>query len=314
MPAGFDTNDWQELLIVAAAIELGIFKELDREAATAPELARRLGYDQRAMHILLEALTDLDHLYQDGDRYHLSNNMRSVAADETSAAYEPFFILHQRNLIERWLTIPEVVRTGRQVERPYTSKRREVFIRSMHDASKRTAAAVVESCLKRALGARTVIDIGGGPGTYGREFARRGLKVTILDCPEVIEIMKPELSRIPEINLVAGDFNEALPSGPFDLAFMGNIFHIYGPQENALLLKRVRNSLSPRGTVAIVDIVRGLSSRAPLFAVTMLVSTNSGNTWTEDDYRNWLTGAGFGQISLEEIAGRDSQLILANRL
>lgn len=313
MTAGFDTGDWQELLAVAAAIELDLFRELDREPAGAEGLAARLGYNARAVRILLEALAEMGHVYLEDGRYHISDNMRAVAVDPGNPAYAPFAILHQRNLMERWLTIPDVVRTGRQVERPYTRKRREVFIRSMNDVSRGAAGRVVDRCLGRAPNAKTVLDIGGGPGTYAREFTRHCQRVTILDRSEVAEITEAELSEFPGIEFVGGDFNESIPAGPFDMVFMGNIFHIYGPEENVRLLKRVHDSLEPGGVAAIVDSVRGRNPRAPLFAVTMLVNTDTGDTWTEDEYRGWLDESGFTNIFIEDVPDRGRQLILANR-
>jgi SAM-dependent methyltransferase len=203
-----------------------------------------------------------------------------ILADRESPAYAPNAILHSRNHVERWLTIPEVVRTGRQVPRSPTDSRRRVFVQSMHDCSRPAAPEIVERCLKRRPGIRSVLDVGGGPGTYARLFSERNIDVTILDRPEVIEIAQPELKAWSRIRMVPGDFHRELPPGPFDLVLMGNIFHIYGPEENLKLLERARGTLNIGGVVAIVDLVRGRSSRAPLFALTMLVNTDSGGAWT----------------------------------
>jgi hypothetical protein len=92
---------------------------------------------------------------------------------------------------------------------------------------------------------------------------------------------------------VGGDFNEGLPEGPFDAAYLGSVSHIYGPKENLALIKRVADSLVPGGLIAIRDFIRGLSKGAALFAVNMLVNTESGDTYSEEEYRSWLGTAGF---------------------
>lgn len=312
--ANFEPSNWQELLLVAAAIKLDLFKALSESPATAADLADSVGYDRRALHILLEALAGLGHLLQDdGGRYRVSGKMKAIAVDPESPAYAPNAILHSWNLIERWLTIPEVVRTGTQVPRPYTDERRKVFIGSMHDHSRTTAPEIVARCLKRKPDAASVLDLGGGPGTYARLFAERGIRVTLVDVPGVVEMVRPELAPFPEIELVGADFTESFPGGAFDLVLMGNILHIYGPDENRALLKMAYGALNPQGTAAIIDIVRGRSLRAALLAVTMLVNTDSGGTWTEDEYRSWLKEAGFMNIELADVPGRDAQLLLADR-
>ncbi|MFA6001442.1 MAG: methyltransferase [Thermoleophilia bacterium] len=314
MPAGFIPNNWQDLLIVATAIRLGLFEALDQKPGSAADLALRMGYDQRATGMLLSALAEMKHVRQAGDIFHLAPGMRAVAIDKSSPAYSPYAILHSWNLMERWLTIPDVVKTGRPVKRSYTRERREVFIRSMDDNSRSDAPRIVKKCLEQKPALRSVIDIGGGPGTYARLFAEHGIKVTILDRPEVIEMIRDELSDIAEISLVSGDFTHWLPPERFDLAILGNIMHIYGPEENQELLLKVRNVLNPGGVAAIVDIVRGRSSRAALFAMTMLVNTETGGTWTEDQYISWLREAGFGNVKISDLEKRDSQLILADLL
>jgi len=42
----------------------------------------------------------------------------------------------------------------------------------------------------------------------------------------------------------------------------------------------------------------------------MLVNTSNGGTWTLDQYTDWLAGAGFHDVKLNEVAGR--QIITAS--
>ena len=57
-----------------------------------------------------------------------------------------------------------------------------------------------------------------------------------------------------DVALAGGDFTESLPPGPFDLAYLGNVLHIYGPQTNADVTRRVYQILNPGGTIAIQDL------------------------------------------------------------
>ena len=54
-------------------------------------------------------------------------------------------------------------------------------------APDRRVERVVDACLARRPRARTVLDLGGGPGRYARGFAARGLQVTLLDTPATVE-------------------------------------------------------------------------------------------------------------------------------
>src|SRR3712207_3751105 len=115
------------------------------------------------------------------------------------------------------------------------------------------------------------------------------------------------------ISAVGGNFNEGLPEGPFDTAYLGSVSHMYGPEENLALIKRVADSLVPGGLIAIRDFIRGLSKGAALFAVNMLVNTESGDTYSEEEYISWLGTAGFERIEALPIPDRDTHLIVARR-
>ena len=59
--------------------------------------------------------------------------------------------------------------------------------------------------------------------------------------------------------------------------------------------------------------VRGLSKGAALFGVNMLVNTEFGNTYSEGEYRGWLSAAGFEGIEVLLIPVRDTHFILARK-
>lgn len=100
-----------------------------------------------------------------------------------------------------------------------------------------------------------------------------------------------------------------LPPGPFDLVYLGNVCHIFDDETNRKIFSSARGVLKPRGRIAIQDFVRGVSPRASVFAVNMLINTPSGGVWTMDQYSNWLASAGFFEIALKDYG--EKQLILA---
>lgn len=60
---------------------------------------------------------------------------------------------------------------------------------------------------------------------------------------------------------------------------------------------------------------RGFRAReeplAEMFAVNMLANTDGGNTYTEEQYREWLKDAGFGRIGVIDLDEKERQLITA---
>jgi hypothetical protein len=56
-----------------------------------------------------------------------------------------------------------------------------------------------------------------------------------------------------------------------------------------------------------------LSKGATLFGVNMVVNTEFGNTYSEGEYRRWLSAAGFEGIEVLHIPQRDTHFILARK-
>jgi hypothetical protein len=90
---------------------------------------------------------------------------------------------------------------------------------------------------------------------------------------------------------------------------MGNICHIIGERGNKELFKKAAGVLSKEGKAAVVDFIRGTGPQAAIFGVNMLASTPEGGVWTFEQYTTWFNEAGFGEVTLHELAGR--QLLLA---
>ena len=128
-----------------------------------------------------------------------------------------------------------------------------------------------------------------------------GLNAVLYDLPDTIDYVKTQfgLGNIKNLILRKGDFTNdfvnEFAGESFDIVFMGNICHIYSEKDNRKLIKRASNILKSGGMIAIEDMVRGRSPIAEMFAVNMLANTEDGNTYTEAQYREWLTDARFSQ-------------------
>lgn len=310
----FDSRSWQGVLLVGGAVKLNIFTTLNESPLSAEDLARKLQLDERATAVTLEALRETGHVNFSNNRYSLTDSARASFGNPKSPEYLGWSVLHSWRLMQRWLTLPEVVKSGKPLPGDRFSETVEGFIRAMDVYAKPTGVEIVDICLQKVPHAAAVLDIGGATGTVSRLLADRKIKVTLFDIPEVIETIKDELGRDwPSIGLEGGDFNESIPSGLFDIVFLGNVTHIYGPEKNQQLFNRVFEQLQPGGFIVIQDYLRGASPSAPIFAINMLVNTASGGTWTEVQYSDWLTNAGFSTPEVLDLKNRDQQLILAKK-
>jgi len=301
----------QELLVVGAALKAGIFDILREKPITLDDLVKDFSMDRRAIWTVMEALISLGYVTRDKDILQLTPEAIEVLFKEDSENYIGYSLIHTFNVIKSWTNLPEILKSGEPSQRERGRQDTKGFMAAMKLHAKEIAPQLTTICLA-GLGTKpSVLDLGGGPLNYARPFAMAGAIVTVQDIPEVCALMEPTLLPGEKIKFVSGDFTEAVYPGQFDLAFLGNICHIYGEEENILLFKRVYDSLGCDGRIAILDFVRGKSSRADLFAVNMLANTKTGGTWTQQQYTKWLHIAGFDQVEMHTIT--DRQIITAHR-
>lgn len=62
--------------------------------------------------------------------------------------------------------------------------------------------------------------------------------------------------------------------------------------------------------MAIQDFLRGRSPRAARFALVMLMRTDAGDTYREDEVRDWMEDAGLQTVEVEDL-DPDRQLVTA---
>ena len=303
---------------VAAAYAAGVFRALGEGAASAEEVAGRAHLDRRAVAILLPALAEAGLLEREDDRYRPTAACRRGLCDPDSADFVGGGLPHWLHNLQGWTRLDMVLRTGeplRSTRRQRTREDRARFMAAMAAAPAERLRKLVDVCLARVPGARTALDVGGGPGRMARELVERGLEVTLFDTPPTVEFVADEygLAEVKHLRLVGGDFTvDPLPDGPFDIVLLSNVLHIYGPETNRRLLEEVARVSAPGGVVAVQDFVRGRSSRAARFALVMLMRTDGGNTYGEDEIGGWMEGAGLVDVRLEDL-DPDRQLVTARK-
>jgi predicted nicotinamide N-methyase len=294
-------------------LKTGLFSSLT-EKKDIPSLAQELGADERALYIVLEALCAMGYVERKKDGYIIADRARPLFI-EGGKDYVGGYLPHTLNKLNAWLELPQIIK-GEKIGRRKPDNI-SIFMNAMASTPDEDIREIVSHCLDKKKNAKTVLDLGGGPGKYSKVFVNRGLKAVLLDTPETIDYVSGAfgLAAIRNLTLKKGDFTEDELVNEFeelfDIVFMGNITHIYSEDMNRNLLMRVGRLLNKGGMVAIEDFVRARSPYAEMFAVNMLANTQGGGTWTEEQYRTWLKKAGFSNIEVLDLADKEKQLITA---
>lgn len=301
--------------VLLTALELDIFSATT-DGASVEGIARRVQADRRAIEMLLNALVSLRLLEKKNDLYFdTPATARFFAQGSRDNARNG--LLHTAHLWDRWSRLTDCVRTGRPVANgaggPAATKD---FIAAMDRNARERAAAVVKAV--GSTSAKRMLDLGGGSGAYSIAFAHAvdELKSDILDRPEVVPLAEDYIRRAEltdRIRVKAGDMLHDPLGEAYDLVLISAICHMFSPDQNRELLKRAYNALARGGQCVVQDFILEPNKTAPsfaaLFSLNMLVGTESGSSYSEPEYAQWLKEAGFANVKRVHLPGPSGLMI-----
>lgn len=306
-------SGYRQAQILMTGVRLGVFEALAAGPADAAELAVRLDADPRGVRILCDALAALGVLEKHGPdgagRYENGAPARAALLPD-SPRPKVAMLLHGAKLYERWAKLLDSVKGGTPVPDeaidPRLASDERAFAFAMADVARDSAVKTAEALeASGALeGVRRILDVGGGPGHYAVELARRlpDAEAVILDREATAEVAREtarEAGVADRVTARAGDaFEGDLLGGgpPYDLILISNLIHIYPADANRRLIGRAASALAPGGHLAIKEFLlepdRIRPAGAALFAVNMLVSTDGGDCYTVEEIHHWFEESG----------------------
>ena len=307
-------RSFQESRVILTALELDLFTAI-QTGATAAQAAATAGSEARATEMLLNALASLDLVRKQGAVFH-----NSPAAARFLAAGSPdsarMAMLHTARLWHRWSGLTECVRTGTTApDDERGAEGTEAFIAAMHNNARQRAAQLAQNA---AAGATRMLDVGGGSGAYAIAFAQANtqLRVEVFDQPVVLAIARRHIREAgleDRISTRLGDLRTDEFGGGYDLVLISAICHMLSEEENRNLLARAFRALAEGGRVAIQDFLLRADKTGPrsgaLFSLNMLVNTQGGASYSEQEYAAWLREAGFGEVRRVPLPGPAGVLI-----
>ena len=296
-------NGFRPACIIGAAAELDLWTVLAEKSRTAEELAGRLGLDLRALTMLLDAAVAMDLLEKRDGRYSVPKELRDWLTADGRDTILPM-LHHATNIMRSWAQLAPIVKQGTPMPRQPSIRGAEAdraaFIAAMHSVSGPMADGLVAQVGPPKF--RHLLDVGGASGTWTLAFLRAvpTATATIFDLPDAIEQARQRLAGSPlasRVTLAAGDFyTDDLPRGA-DYAWVSAICHQHSREHNRQLFGKVHKALTPGSRIAIRDIVmeddRTHPREGALFAINMLVNTETGGTFTFEEYVEDLEAAGF---------------------
>ena len=310
---------WQSFTL-HAAVKLGLFSRCGREPLSEERIAERLGAEPRALGMLLRALAAMGLVHKTGEGF-ANTPFSEVFLSRDSERYVGHIILHHHFLVDAWSRLDRAVMTGkptRMLNEDTLQAELESFLMGMFNLAMSLAPRVAEEV--DLAGQGSLLDLGGGPGTYAIHFCMKNpeLRATVFDLPTARPIAEKTIERFglkDRIAFVEGDFlRDPLPEG-FDVVWMSHVLHGEGPAACRRLIERAVACLRPGGRILLHDFFLNDTLDGPifpaLFSLNMLVNTPGGQAYAEREVREMLRQAGIGDVRRLSFRGPSDSGILS---
>jgi ubiquinone/menaquinone biosynthesis C-methylase UbiE len=291
---------------MAAAVATGVCDRLAMAACSSVALARGCRLSVSALERLLHLLEALGVVRKKGGLYQNSALAKKYLC-RGSRTYLGDYIMHCESMIDPWRQLPYALRTGRmhRLTTPRLagySRQLKRFLHAMENLGRIKCELIEERFNIHRY--KRMLDLGGGMGTYSVGFARsnRQLHSVLCDLKDVTRHARSYIRQAgmqDRISVAAGECLSAeLPKGPFDLVFISNLLHVYGPKECKKIIRMAAQVLAPHGAMLIHDYMFGCGDQlaVALFDISMLVGTPRGRCHAHDTLREWLEAAGIRRL------------------
>lgn len=295
-------------LILEAAIRHRVFDVLDSGPKSLQEISNATGASERGLSAIMNVLVGLDFLAKDKKGTYSLTPESAAFLVTTKPGFQGGILRHtSEHLLPKWLGLNEVVATGRPAQSVnqqtdgsdfFEKFVNDIFPMSYHVAQELAAHLNFDA----AGGTVKVLDLAAGSGVWGIALAQSSaqVRVTAVDWPGVIPVTRKTVARFglaDRFTFVDGDLLSADFGSGHNVATLGHILHSEGVERSKALLAKTFRALASGGTIAIAEFLVNPDRTGPvnglIFAVNMLVNTDSGDTFSFEEISGWLREAGF---------------------
>lgn len=306
-------SSFYESCVLFAACDLGVFAKIaEFGKADAQTMASELKLDERGTRLLLDACTSLGLLEKDGLLYCNTQESKMFLVPGSPADLSGA-IRYNRDVYPAWGRLTNLVKTGKPVEKPgihlgQDPERTRTFVMSMHYRALAIGQAVVPQL--DFAGSKTILDVGGGPGTYSVLIAQKNPDVTctVLDLPDIVKIANELIQQQDmekRVKTLPMDYRTTCFPKNNDMINFFGVLHQESPESILNLLKKAYVALNTGGIVNVMDMMTDETHTEPrfsaLFAVNMALTTDSGWVFSDSELKGWMQEAGFSDCTVNPL-------------
>lgn len=304
---------YRSSMVLFAATELDVFTRVHHGDRTVSQLANACGVKAEPLRLLLEACVAEGMMTREEDRYH-NAPVTDTFLVRTQPTYGGHGLKYAEDLYPAWGRLADLVRTGSPVIDPESilgedKAKTRTFILAMHERARGLSAVLPHGT--NFAGRRSLLDIGGGPGTYSIALVQQtpGLRSTILDLPGVLEITREivdENGCADRITLRPGSYLTTDFGSGYDAVLLSGMMHRETGETCRTLLGKSFDALDSGGMVVVSDVFFDNDAKdtppfALYFALNMMLTSRDGSAHAKTEMAFWIADAGFTQVDVRDL-------------
>jgi cyclopropane fatty-acyl-phospholipid synthase-like methyltransferase len=171
-------------------------------------------------------------------------------------------------------------------------------------------------------GRRRLLDVGGGPGTYSILLAAANpdLTCTVFDLPSVVPIAEEVIERhdlTARVSTVGGDYHSDAFPRSFDVVLVSNTLHQEDEATCKRILSQAYESLEDGGICVVHAMPMNERQDGPVWPalhnLLMLLIYRGGRAYTQGQYCELMTGAGFSDVEAHTMSVFNAGMFIVGR-
>jgi 8-O-methyltransferase len=306
-----------------AGMTLDVFTPLKDGPKTAENIAKALRINSPRLPVLLYSLAAAGLLHE--EHGHFSN---TPEGQQFLVKGSPSYIGDwHATFSNRWirsLKIAESIRAGApQAKLDFSSSPQEELEKYFRRINVLTITAA-NSLLERYdfSSTKTLADVGCGAAGIALTVTKAcpHIQATAIDLPQVVPIAQKIIDSegaTKRVRVLAADVLSGSLPGTYDTVVLRAVLQVLSSEDARLAVKNVAPAVQRGGTIYIIGHILDDSRTSPPealgFNLTSISQFDSGEAYTEQEHRDWLSEAGFTDIERASVLLADEHGVMIAR-
>jgi ubiquinone/menaquinone biosynthesis C-methylase UbiE len=307
-----------------AGMKLDLFSALKDGPMNVEQIAETLGVGPAKLKALLYALVVAGFLNVKDEFF--SN---ADAANRFLVKGSPSSVVDIHELLSTmWnaaLKTAESIRTGRPQAKLDYSEMTQDELRQFFYGEHPYAVEYGRDLVKRYdfSSYSTLLDVGGGSGGLAIAVTENcpNIQATVVDLPKITAVTQDYIDEAgagDRIKVLTADIVRDQLAGSYDAAVMSAFIQVLSPEEACCAINNVGKVINPGGEIyvrgyGIIDNSRTSPEKLVGFNLVYINVYDEGQAYTEQEHKDWLEEAGFGNFK-RDILADGSSIITARKI